>query len=488
MNNKYLNMKEIIKKMNLLMVILFGLLLASCNSNTKKKAIVETDENGYALLTDEQVENIVRRSYQYVAMYNVNNKFAASPKTNFTTGGWNKGLTNTELLDHTVNAIARPNNDNLYQAAMLDLQHDAVVFKFPAINSKYVSLMITGYDHYVNIPLSTIYGDFDKPTTMLIYSSRTKGYEGEPVEGIDHIFEATCDFVSVVMRVMPHAVEQERYDQIVEQINAIEGMSLSEYKGGEAIRTPEVNFPAIGETDADIFENNLLEVMQFVFNHTTFDENNAMDRAVLAAYEELGIMPGHNFDSNTAVKINGKKFRTMADKIKEESLALMLDPSMMELLGPKMFQPKGKTDLKTIVALSVIGPIGQPMDQAMYRPVNVADGSVMNAQNDYVIRMTKEEMPPALAFWSVTLYDQKNGFFIPNDYKKYSVGENAGFKLNEEGGIEIHVAAERPAGVPLENWLPVNREDQNLDVILRIYAPDLEKMKTWKAPVAEKIN
>ena len=27
-------------------------------------------------LSDDQVENIVRRSYQYVAMYNVNNKFA----------------------------------------------------------------------------------------------------------------------------------------------------------------------------------------------------------------------------------------------------------------------------------------------------------------------------------------------------------------------------------------------------------------------------
>jgi hypothetical protein len=27
-------------------------------------------------LSDEQVDNLVRRSYQYVAMYNVNNKFA----------------------------------------------------------------------------------------------------------------------------------------------------------------------------------------------------------------------------------------------------------------------------------------------------------------------------------------------------------------------------------------------------------------------------
>ena len=109
----------------------------------------------------------------------------------------------------------------------------------------------------------------------------------------------------------------------------------------------------------------------------------------------------------------------------------------------------------------------------------------MNALHDYVIRMTKEQLPPAEAFWSVTLYDLQNGFFIPNDRRKYSVGENAGMQLNEDGGIEIYIAAEQPAGVPEENWLPINRKDEDLSVNLRIYAPDAEQMKTWQAPRAE---
>jgi len=98
-----------------------------------------------------------------------------------------------------------------------------------------------------------------------------------------------------------------------------------------------------------------------------------------------------------------------------------------------------------------------------------------------------EELPPANAFWSFTLYDEVNGFFIPNDHKKYSVGENSGMKLNAEGGIDIYIAAEKPAGVPAENWLPVQRTDLGLNIILRIYAPDLEKMKTWKAPKAVRL-
>ena len=37
-----------------------------------------------------------------------------------------------------------------------------------------------------------------------------------------------------------------------------------------------------------------------------------------------------------------------------------------------------------------------------------------------------------------------------------------------------------------ENWLPINRKDEDMDVVLRIYVFDLEKMKTWSAPKAKK--
>ena len=89
---------------------------------------------------------------------------------------------------------------------------------------------------------------------------------------------------------------------------------------------------------------------------------------------------------------------------------------------------------------------------------------------------------------SLTFYDTKEGFFIPNKEKKCSVGQNAGMKLNAESGIEIHVAAEQPKGVPAENWLPITREDLGIGLIMRVYQPDLEKMKTWKAPKAEMLE
>jgi len=435
-----------------------------------------------AELSDEEVENLVKRSYQYVAMYNVNNKFALKQ------GGWNNCEADTELKDHTMTEIARPNNDSLYISCLLDLRKDPVILEMPAFDSKYVSLMVTGYDHYVNIPMATRLSDFGKPEKMLIYSARTEGYGGEAVEGVDRVFEATGDFVSAVFRVMPHANEPERFERIVDQMKTVKAVTLSEYRGGEAKPIDDVAFPAVGEKDADVFENNLLEVMQFVFNHTTFDPDDEIDQKLLAAYEPLGVVPGKVYDPSQAATIDGKRIRQVAERIFAEEMAKATDPEFMETAVTRLFQPKGETSLEYLLFPSIIGPIGQPAQEAVYPAILTADGEPMNANHDYVIRMAADELPPAEAFWSFTLYDTKNGFFMPNDRKKYSVGENGGMKLNDDGGIEIYIAAEQPEGVPEENWLPLNRGDYGIDVILRLYVPDLEKFKTWEAPKAEKLK
>jgi hypothetical protein len=431
-----------------------------------------------AELSNAEIDNLVRRSYQYVAMYNVNNKFA------LTQGGWNTCVADTVLKDHTMRDIARPNNDTLYVGCMLDLRSEPLIVEMPDFDSDYVSMMVTAYDHYVNVPMATRLGDFNKPEKILFYSARTAGYTGEPIKGVDRIFEASGDFISVVLRIMPHSNEPERFERIAEQMQSVRMLTLAEYSGGEAKPVDDISFPPVGKTDADVYENNLLEVMQFVFNHTTFDPDNELDRAVLAAYEPLGVVPGQEFDPALTASIDGATFRAVAEGIASADLARAADPGFAKNLV-SLFQPKGDMELELLVFQSVIGPIGLPAAEAIYPPIGTANGEPMNALHDYVIRMSKDQLPPALAFWSVTLYDTQNGFFIPNTQKKYSVGENAGMLLNKDGGIEIYIAAEQPAGVPAQNWLPINRADEGIGPILRIYVPDLEKMKTWQAPVAE---
>ena len=422
-----------------------------------------------ALMNDAQVENLVRRSYQYVAMYNVNNKFALKQ------GGWNTCEADTQLKDHTMREIARPNNDTLYISCLLDLRKDPVILEMPVFDSKYVSLMITGYDHYVNVPMSTRLGDFRKTEKMLIYSARTEGYKGEAIKGVGRRFEATGDFVSAVFRVMPHANDPQRFQRIVGQMQAVKLVTLSEFRGGKAKPIDDIKLPPVGKTDADVFGNNLLEVMQFVFNHTAFDPNNELDQAVLTAYQPLGVASGRTFDAAKVAKIDGARFRKSAEQIAAAELARASDPAFAKNLTA-LFQPKGKMRLELLLYQSVVGPIGVPAAEALYPSVVTADGKPMNAQHDYVIRMAKKDLPPAKAFWSVTLYDVQNGFFIPNDRKKYSVGENAGMTLEKDGGIAIYIAAQKPKDVPEENWLPINRKDEDIGAIMRIYVPNLVKL------------
>ena len=432
--------------------------------------------------TDEDLENLVKRSYQYVAMYNVNNKIALKQS------GWNTVEADTELKDHTMKDIARPNNDTLYITALIDLRKDPVILEMPTFDSDYVSLMVTGYDHYVNVPMTTRLGDFEKPEKMLFYSERTEGYAGELVQGVDRIFDATGDFISAILRVMPHAKDSERFKRIVGQMDQVKVITLSELRGEPAKPIDDIEFPPVGQRDADIFENNLLEVMQFVFNHTSFDPNDELDRELLAAYEPLGVVPGQPYDAAKVAKVDGKRIRKVSERIFSEEMAKTADEAFYkkELFGK--FLPKGEMSLELLLFQSVLGPIGLPATEAVYPAVTTADGEPMNAMNDYVIRMSADELPPTEVFWSLTLYDLDNGFFIPNHRKKYSVGENAGMQLDENGGIEVYVAAERPAGVPEDNWLPIDRKDEDMDIVLRAYVADLEKMKTWQAPKAEKLS
>ncbi|PLT98278.1 DUF1214 domain-containing protein [Sinorhizobium medicae] len=439
-------------------------------------------------MSDSELENLVRRSYQYVALFNTINNFAVNPQNPFAAGGWNRTHYPTGLMNASVRALPRPNNDTLYVLSLLDLRKEPVIIHYPAFGSKYVSLETTAFDHYCEIPLAASKGDFKKPTSILYYSARTEGYSGEPVEGVDRVMEMSGDFAIAFLRVMPEANDLEKFKANMAAVNAVKLQTLSEFQGKPAQAPDPLAMPAYSN-DQNVFASNFQEAMQFVFNHTTFDpEKYEMDREALAALKAVGVEPGRVFDQSNAPEIDGKRLAEVAAKIAAEQNATWNDPQKAAPFLFRVFLSKGQIDLDTMVIQSVVGPVGVPASEAMYPGIATTDGAPMNAEHDYVIRMTKDQLPPANAFWSATLYDTKQGFFIPNKENKYSVGENAGMKLDESGGIAIYIAAERPEGVPTENWLPITRENLGIDVIMRVYEPHLEKMKTWVAPKAEMLN
>jgi hypothetical protein len=193
------------------------------------------------------------------------------------------------------------------------------------------------------------------------------------------------------------------------------------------------------------------------------------------------VAPGKASATDRVAQVDGRRIRGVAERVFDEEMAKV--DQLASSTG--LFQPKGQIGLDLLLFQSVLGPIGLPASEAVYPSIETTTGEPMNARHDYVIRMSRDSMPPAGPFWSITPYDKQNGFFIPNDRKKYSAGKNAGMKLNADGGIEIHIAARKPKGVPEENWLPVNRTDEPIDAVMRVDVPHLEKLKTWNAPKAD---
>jgi hypothetical protein len=75
--------------------------------------------------------------------------------------------------------------------------------------------------------------------------------------------------------------------------------------------------------------------------------------------------------------------------------------------------------------------------------------------------------PEASRFWSLTAYTPEAIELVPNPINQYVVASYSGAQLNPDGSLSIYMAAERPAGVPIENWLPVPNGPFN--IMLRVY-------------------
>jgi hypothetical protein len=123
---------------------------------------------------------------------------------------------------------------------------------------------------------------------------------------------------------------------------------------------------------------------------------------------------------------------------------------------------------RAIVALVGLG--ANQVDDAIY-PLNQtdADGKPVTAENRYVLHFNKDELPPADAFWSLTLYDGE-GFQVANRLNRFAIGDRDSLKFNTDGSLDLYIQNEGPGPEKETNWLPAP-ESGPLALTLRLYAP-----------------
>jgi hypothetical protein len=120
-------------------------------------------------------------------------------------------------------------------------------------------------------------------------------------------------------------------------------------------------------------------------------------------------------------------------------------------------------------------------DEALYGAGHFdADAQRLDGRRRYTLRFAPDDMPPAQAFWSVTLY-AADRFLYGNEIGRHSIGDRTpGLRIEADGSLAIDFAHERPADAA--NWLPT--PDGPFYLILRLYHPR-DDVRGWKIPALQ---
>lgn len=100
----------------------------------------------------------------------------------------------------------------------------------------------------------------------------------------------------------------------------------------------------------------------------------------------------------------------------------------------------------------------------------------------FTLHFTREQIPQAKAFWSVTVYNSEYDL-AENPIARFSLGSvDKGMRFDKDGGLTIYLQSGPPAKKLAGNWLPIPRGPFNL--FLRAYLPGEGLMRQDYVPPA----
>ena len=107
-------------------------------------------------------------------------------------------------------------------------------------------------------------------------------------------------------------------------------------------------------------------------------------------------------------------------------------------------------------------------------------GQPLTGTRRYRIVFARGQMPPARAFWSLTLYDAA-GYLVANPLHRYAIGSSHPPLVRaSDGSIVVVISHSRPSGSGT-NWLPAPSGQFRLN--LRLYWPTSSALSgRWQPP------
>ena len=382
-----------------------------------------------------------------------------------------------KLADPESKSVVTMNVDTLYTQIMVNLEREPMVLTLPE-SDRFMEMQVM--DAWSNtVAVLDQAGD---------YAFVKRGDGVALPEGITRV-ELPTQMSWVIGRILLN--DEEDIANVVKLQDAMDYRPLSIYLSGGAsgssagtgsINNDIVPVRAVAGLAPDEFFNLANELL--IANPPAED-----DRAVIDAISAVNVGPGLAFDPGILGDDVEGAWTEILNKfyadISAGSKGFEQNLGQWSYFGAPIGDFGTEYAYRAAVALSGFG--ANTVEVAIYPRRSVdEDGNAFDGHKDYVMHF--DSLPPVQAdsqgFWSVTAYDNES-FLTPNALKRYNVNDRSEFKLNDDGSLDVLLTSdpaliEQGTGAHGEYLLPTSAD--GFQLYLRIYLPDMEKLKTWNAP------
>jgi hypothetical protein len=214
------------------------------------------------------------------------------------------------------------------------------------------------------------------------------------------------------------------------------------------------------------------------------------DEPILAQMARMGLVPSAAFSFDS---LDPRAAAALASAVAEgQTLMRETAPGIAPIVGGWQMNLTtmgvyGTYYLKRAIIAQIGLGANLPEDAIYPFLLADADGKPLSADNAYVLHFEKSELPPAQAFWSVTMYDAE-GYQVANPLNRFATGDRDDLKYNADGSLDIYLQHTDPGGDKTSNWLPAPASGP-IGVTMRIYWPAARALDgRWNPPPVRRTN
>ena len=383
--------------------------------------------------------------------------------------------------DASYRDVTAPNADTLYTTAWMDVGKEPWVLTLPDAQGRYYLMpMLDGWTDVFQVP-----GKRTTGTGPQKYAITGPGWKGALPAGVIE-YKSPTAIVWLLGRIYCTGTPED-YAAVHKMQDEISIVPLSSY--GKPYTPPEGKVDPSIDMKKPVREqvNSLDSTAYFNLLASLMKDNppSRSDAPMLAKMARLGIVPGKAFDPSKLDPAAAKALNEVPKLGFEKIMAHFKKAGKFEngwvfTTGTGIYG----TDYVQRALVTAIGlGANRPQDAVYPTSEEDAAGKPYDGNKKYVMHIDKGQMPPANAFWSLTMY---NGdyFFVDNPLNRYTLSSRNKFNENADGSVDLLLQAENPGPEKESNWLPAPKG--KFILMLRLYWPKETPPSlldgTWKIP------